>query len=55
MDLKDVRGNREVYVKYCSDADVERVWRNAYEAKRLGFTSRLSILLLMVSKTMKTL
>jgi len=33
----DVKGDREVYMKYCGGADVDKVWRNAAEAKRLGF------------------
>ncbi|MEM2972153.1 MAG: AmmeMemoRadiSam system radical SAM enzyme [Candidatus Bathyarchaeia archaeon] len=32
----DVKGDNEVYIKYCGGADVEKVWRNAVEAKRLG-------------------
>jgi len=32
----DVKGDQEVYEKYCGCADVEKVWRNAAEAKRLG-------------------
>jgi pyruvate formate lyase activating enzyme len=32
----DVKGKSEVYMKYCGGADVEKVWRNAAEAKRLG-------------------
>jgi pyruvate formate lyase activating enzyme len=33
----DVKGNGEVYEKYCGDVDVEKIWRNAAEAKKLGF------------------
>ncbi|MEM3566799.1 MAG: AmmeMemoRadiSam system radical SAM enzyme [Candidatus Bathyarchaeia archaeon] len=32
----DVKGDHETYMRYCSGADVEKVWRNAAEAKRLG-------------------
>ncbi|MFQ5800858.1 MAG: AmmeMemoRadiSam system radical SAM enzyme [Candidatus Hydrothermarchaeales archaeon] len=32
----DMKGDKEVYKKYCSAIDVEKVWRNAREAKRLG-------------------
>ncbi|MDH5482215.1 MAG: AmmeMemoRadiSam system radical SAM enzyme [Candidatus Bathyarchaeota archaeon] len=32
----DIKGNSEVYRKYCGGANVERVWRNAAEAKKLG-------------------
>ncbi len=32
----DIKGNSEAYEKYCGGADVEKVWRNAAEAKRLG-------------------
>lgn len=32
----DVKGDRETYMEYCGGADVEKVWRNAAEAKRLG-------------------
>ena len=33
----DVKGDKEVYQKYCGGADVEKVWRNAHEAKKMGF------------------
>lgn len=33
----DVKGDAETYQKYCGGADVEKVWRNAHEAKHLGF------------------
>jgi pyruvate formate lyase activating enzyme len=32
----DVKGDTETYKKYCGGADVEKVWRNAREAKELG-------------------
>lgn len=32
----DVKGNNEVYEKYCGAADVQKIWRNAQEAKKLG-------------------
>jgi pyruvate formate lyase activating enzyme len=32
----DVKGAGETYAKYCGGADVDRVWRNAKEAKNLG-------------------
>ncbi len=32
----DVKGNNETYSKYCGGADVEKIWRNAAEAKKLG-------------------
>jgi len=32
----DVKGDQETYTKYCGGADVEKVWRNARFAKRLG-------------------
>jgi pyruvate formate lyase activating enzyme len=32
----DVKGDAETYKKYCGGADVEKVWRNAREAKNLG-------------------
>jgi pyruvate formate lyase activating enzyme len=32
----DVKGSSEVYEKYCGSIDVEKVWRNAAEAKKLG-------------------
>jgi len=32
----DVKGDTETYKKYCGGADVEKVWRNASLAKRLG-------------------
>jgi len=33
----DVKGDKETYKKYCGGADVEKVWRNAKEAKKMGF------------------
>jgi pyruvate formate lyase activating enzyme len=32
----DIKGNSETYDRYCGGADVEKVWRNAREAKKLG-------------------
>ncbi|MEM2463454.1 MAG: AmmeMemoRadiSam system radical SAM enzyme [Candidatus Bathyarchaeia archaeon] len=32
----DVKGGPETYTRYCGGADVEKVWRNAREAKRMG-------------------
>lgn len=32
----DVKGDAETYQKYCGGVDVEKVWRNIKEAKRLG-------------------
>jgi pyruvate formate lyase activating enzyme len=32
----DVKGNRETYQKYCYNAEVDNVWRNAREAKAKG-------------------
>jgi len=32
----DIKGNSEVYEKYCGGADVEKIWRNGREAKKLG-------------------
>jgi pyruvate formate lyase activating enzyme len=32
----DIKGDGEVYSKYCRGVDVEVVWRNASEAKRMG-------------------
>lgn len=32
----DMKGNEEVYRKYCSGIDVEKIWRTAKEAKKLG-------------------
>lgn len=32
----DIKGSSEIYEKYCGRADVEKVWRNAREAKKLG-------------------
>jgi len=33
----DMKGDAETYEKYCGGADVEKVWRNVGEAKRMGF------------------
>jgi pyruvate formate lyase activating enzyme len=32
----DLKGDAETYRKYCGGADVEKVWRNVREAKRMG-------------------
>lgn len=32
----DIKGDNETYKKYCGEADVEKIWRNAREAKKLG-------------------
>lgn len=32
----DIKGDGEVYQKYCGGADVEKIWRNVREAKKLG-------------------
>jgi len=32
----DIKGSNETYAKYCGGADVEKIWRNAAEAKKLG-------------------
>lgn len=32
----DIKGNNETYEKYCGGADVEKIWKNAREAKKLG-------------------
>jgi len=31
----DIKGNAEVYEKYCGGVDVEKIWTNAREAKRM--------------------
>lgn len=33
----DVKGDKETYKKYCPGVDVKKVWRNAHEAKKMGF------------------
>jgi len=33
----DVKGDAETYLKYCGGADVEKVWRNIREARKMGF------------------
>jgi len=33
----DIKGDKQTYQKYCGGADVEKVWRNAQEAKKMGF------------------
>ncbi len=33
----DVKGDAETYRKFCGGVDVEKVWRNIREAKRMGF------------------
>jgi pyruvate formate lyase activating enzyme len=32
----DVKGDDEIYVRYCGGADVNKIWRNGAEAKKLG-------------------
>lgn len=32
----DIKGDDEVYEKYCREIDVEKIWRNAEEAKAIG-------------------
>jgi len=32
----DMKGDAEVYQKYCGGVDVEKVWRNVREAKKMG-------------------
>lgn len=32
----DIKGSNKTYEKYCGGADVEKIWRNAREAKKLG-------------------
>jgi len=32
----DIKGDEDVYKKYCGVADVAKIWRNAAEAKKLG-------------------
>ena len=32
----DIKGDSETYEKYCGGVDVEKIWRNAHEAKKLG-------------------
>ncbi len=33
----DVKGDQETYKKYCGGIDVDKIWRNAREAKKMGF------------------
>lgn len=33
----DIKGDSEVYERFCGGIDVEKVWRNVREAKRIGF------------------
>jgi len=32
----DIKGNNKTYEKHCGGADVEKIWRNVYEAKKHG-------------------
>ncbi|HKZ95168.1 MAG TPA: AmmeMemoRadiSam system radical SAM enzyme [Candidatus Bathyarchaeia archaeon] len=32
----DVKGDKETYQKHCGGAEVEKVWHNAHEAKKMG-------------------
>jgi pyruvate formate lyase activating enzyme len=44
----DVKGDSETYRRFCGGVDVEKVWRNVREAKRMGF--HLEIVNLVVSR-----
>lgn len=33
----DIKGDSEVYEKFCGGIDLEKIWRNVNEAKRMGF------------------
>lgn len=33
----DIKGDKETYQKYCGGADVEKIWHNAHQAKKMGF------------------
>ncbi len=33
----DVKGDKETYKKYCGGADVEKIWKKARQAKKMGF------------------
>ena len=33
----DVKGDSEVYEKFCGRVDIEKIWRNIRESKKLGF------------------
>jgi len=33
----DIKGDAETYQKYCGGADVEKIWRNIREARKMGF------------------
>ncbi len=33
----DIKGDKQTYHKYCGGADVEKIWRRAQEAKKMGF------------------
>jgi len=33
----DIKGDEETYGKFCGGVDVEKIWRNVREAKRIGF------------------
>lgn len=44
----DIKGDVETYQKYCSNVDVEKVWKNAREAKKKGI--HLEIVNLVISE-----
>ncbi len=44
----DLKGDAETYRKFCGGADVEKVWRNVREARRMGF--HVEIVNLVVNK-----
>jgi pyruvate formate lyase activating enzyme len=37
----DIKGDKQTYQKYCGGADVEKIWHNAHEAKKMGFHTEI--------------
>jgi pyruvate formate lyase activating enzyme len=37
----DIKGNNKTYEKHCGGADVDKIWRNAAEAKKLGIHTEI--------------
>ncbi|NHV45270.1 MAG: radical SAM protein [Candidatus Verstraetearchaeota archaeon] len=33
----DIKGDKEIYEKYCGNIDYEKIWRNVREAKKIGY------------------
>jgi pyruvate formate lyase activating enzyme len=37
----DIKGDKQTYQQHCGGADVEKIWHNAHEAKKMGFHTEI--------------